>query len=51
MIESYADLLVARLKEVADGVKVVDMSHWFEWAVSYLEWFPLGPQTAFFADE
>jgi cytochrome P450 len=35
IIESYADLLVKRLREVADGVQVLDMSHWFEWAVSF----------------
>jgi len=34
MIESYADLLVKQLGKVADGVQVLDMSHWFEWAVS-----------------
>jgi hypothetical protein len=37
MIEGYADLLVRRLGGVADGVKVVDMSHWFEWAVSLFD--------------
>lgn len=35
MIESYADLLVRKLGEFADGVQVLDMSHWFEWAVSF----------------
>ncbi|KAM0693029.1 hypothetical protein Q7P36_007586 [Cladosporium allicinum] len=42
MIESYADLLVRKLGEFADGVQVVDMSHWFEWAT-----FDIGGEFAF----
>jgi hypothetical protein len=34
MIERYVDLLVVQLGKVADGEKVQDMSHWFEWTVS-----------------
>jgi acetolactate synthase regulatory subunit len=34
MIERYVDLLVVQLGKVADGKRVQDMSHWFEWTVS-----------------
>jgi len=36
LIERYAELLVAQLGKVADGERVQDMSHWFEWTVRFV---------------
>ena len=50
VIERYADLLVAQLGKVADGERVQDMSHWFEWAVSFDLAVHQGGERRFFTD-